>query len=52
MDNFSKLVTGPPKTDDDKRRQIWDKLPHTSMDNHFSGNPIVKYIGEMGGKGT
>ena len=49
---MSKPVIGSPKPDDDKRRQIWDELPHTSIDSHLSGNNVVKYIGEMGGKGT
>ena len=52
MDDLSKLVIGSPKPDDDKCQQIWAKIPHTSMDNHFSANPAVKYIGEMGGKST
>ena len=52
FDSMSKLVKGSPKPDDDKRRQIWDELPHTSMDNHFSGNNVIKYIGELGGRGT
>ena len=52
FDDMSKLVIGSPKPDDDKRRQISDEVPHTLMDNHFSGNPIVKYVGEMGGQGT
>ena len=51
MDDLSKLVIGSPKPDD-KRQQIWAKMPHTSMENPFSGNPVVKYVDEMGGKGT
>ena len=51
FDSMSKLMIGSPKPDDDKRRQIWDELPHTSMDNHFSGNNVIKYIGELGGRG-
>ena len=52
LDDFSKLVIGSPTPNEDKRRQIWDEIPHTSMDNYFSGNPIVKYVGKMGDKST
>ena len=51
LDDLSKLVSGSPKPDDNKRRQIWVEIPHTSMNNYFSGNFVVKCVGEMGGKG-
>ena len=35
VDDLSKLVIGSPKSDNDKRRQIWDEIPHTLVDNHF-----------------
>ena len=51
-DDLRKLVKGAPKPDDDKRRQIFTKMPHITMDNHFSGDRIIQLIGESGGKGT
>ena len=52
LERFVQACDSVDKPDDDKRRQIWAEIPHTLMDNHFSGNPIVKYVGEMGGQGT
>ena len=51
LDDLAPLVQGNPKPATDKRRQIFTELPHITMDNHFSGDHIIKLIGERGGSG-
>ena len=36
----------------DKRRQIFDEKVHVTMDNFFSGDEILRYLGEDGWKAT
>ena len=49
-DDLTKLVIGVLKPDDNKRWR--HEIPHKSMNNHFSGNHIIRYVGEGGRKGT
>ena len=51
MVDLAPLVHSNPKPATDKRRQIFTELPHITMDNHFSGDHIIKLLGERGGRG-
>jgi hypothetical protein len=46
------LIKGADKDPSDKRRQIFDEPVHIAMDNFFSGDEILKYLGEAGFKST
>ena len=46
------LVKGEEKHPTDLRRQIFEEMPHLGMDNHFSGNATLAYVGNKGFKST
>ncbi len=46
------LVVGATKDPTDKRNQIFSECMHIAMNNHFSGNDVLRYLGEGGWKGT
>jgi hypothetical protein len=50
MDIIKPLIKGAPKEPDDKRRQIFEEHVHVAMDNFFSGDKILRFIGEGGWK--
>ena len=52
VDSMAPLLQGAPKADNDKRRQIFTEPLHLGMDNHFSHDEVVKYLGENGHKAT
>ena len=46
------LVMGEEKGFNDSRRQIFEQKVHVAMDNYFSGDEILRYLGERGWKAT
>jgi hypothetical protein len=46
------LVVGATKDRTVKRKQIFSECVHIAMDNHFSGDDVLRYLGEGGWKGT
>ncbi len=46
------LVEGATKDPTDKRKQIFSECVHIAMDNLFSGDDVLRYLGEGGWKGT
>ena len=46
------LMVGAHKEEGDTRRQIFHEPVHITMDNYFSGDNILKYLGERGYKAT
>jgi hypothetical protein len=46
------LVVGATKDPTDKRKQIFSECVHIAMDNHFSGDDGLRYLGEGGWKRT
>ena len=46
------LVVGATKDPTDKRKQIFSECVHITMDNLFSGDEMLHYLGEGGWKGT
>ncbi|MFM8622856.1 MAG: hypothetical protein ACKOB3_05715, partial [Holophagaceae bacterium] len=49
---ISPLIKGAPQEEGDKRRQIFNEPVHITMDNYFSGDNVMKYLGERGYKAT
>jgi hypothetical protein len=49
---ITSLVVGATDDQTDKRKQIFDERVHVAMDNHFSGDDVLCYLGEGGWKGT
>jgi hypothetical protein len=49
---LTSLVIGQAQEDGDKRRQVFTKKPCLSMDNHFSGKHVDRFIGSNGYKGV
>ena len=47
-DIINPLIVGNVLPDGDKRRQIFDKPPHITMDNHFSGDHVQDFLGKNG----
>ena len=45
-------MVGATKDPTDKRKQIFSKCVHITMDNLFSGDEVLRYLGEGGWKGT
>jgi DNA-directed RNA polymerase subunit RPC12/RpoP len=43
---------GNPKDVGDTRRQIFDGPPHITLDNFFSGDQVLQYLGERGYQAT
>jgi hypothetical protein len=52
MDMITPLVVGATKDPTYKRKQIFSECMHIAMDNHFSGDDVLRYLGEGGWKGT
>ncbi len=52
VDIITPLVVGTTKDPTDKRKQLFSKCIHIAMDNHFSGDEVLRYLGEGGWKGT
>jgi hypothetical protein len=52
VDMIAPLVVGTTKDPTDKRKQIFSECVHIAMDNHFSGDDVLRYLGEGGWKGT
>jgi hypothetical protein len=52
LDMIAPLVVGATKDPTDKRKQIFSEWVHIAMDNHFSGDDVLRYLGEGGWKGT
>ena len=52
IDNITPLIMGEEKDDNDNRRQIFQQKIHIAMDNYFSGDEILKFLGERGWKAT
>ncbi len=50
-DMIASLVVGATKDPTDKRKQIFSECVHIAMDNHFSGDDVLCYLGEGGWKG-
>ncbi len=46
------LVIGATKDPTDKRKQIFSECTHIAMDNFFSGDDVLRYLGEGDWKGT
>ena len=46
------LIKGNPKDENDTRRQIFDDTPHITLDNFFSGDQVLQYLGERGYQAT
>ncbi len=46
------LVVGATKDPTDKRKQIFSECVHIAIDNNFSGDDVLCYLGEEGWKGT
>jgi len=52
IDIITPLVKGASKEPTDKRKQIFDEPVHTAMDNFFSGDEVLRFLGEQGWKAT
>ncbi len=52
VDMITHLVVGATKDPTDKRKQIFSECVRIAMDNHFSGDEVLRYLGEGGWKGT
>jgi hypothetical protein len=52
FDILKPLIIGEEKDKDDKRRQIFSEGPHLCMDNHFSGDHVMEFLGGEGWKAT
>jgi hypothetical protein len=48
VDMITPLVVGTTKDPTDKRKQIFSESVHIAMDNHFSGDDALRYLGEGG----
>jgi hypothetical protein len=46
------LVVGATKEPTDKRKQLFSECVHTTIDNLFSDDDVLHYLGEGGWKGT
>jgi hypothetical protein len=52
VDIITPLVVGTTQDPTDKRKQLFSECVHITMDNLFSGDEVVRYLGEGGWKGT
>ncbi len=52
VDMIVPLVVGANNDPTDKRKQIFSEWVHIAMENHFSGDDVLGYLGEGGWKGT
>ncbi len=51
VDIITPLVVGATQDPTDKRKQLFSECVHITMDNLFSGDEVVRYLGEGGWKG-
>jgi hypothetical protein len=51
VEMITPLVVGATKDPTDKRKQIFSECIHIA-DNHFSGDDVLRYLGEVDWKGT
>ncbi len=52
VDNITPLVVGATQDPTDKRKQLFSECVHVTMDNLFSSDEVLRYLGEGGWKGT
>ncbi len=52
VDIITPLVVGATQDPTDKRKQLFSECVHITMDNLFSGDEVVRYLGEGGWKGA
>jgi hypothetical protein len=52
IDKIEPLMVGAHKEEGDTRRQIFLEPVHITLVNYFSGDNVVKYLGERGYKVT
>ncbi len=52
VDIITPLVVGATQEPTDKRKQLFSECVHITMDNLFSGDKVVRYLGKRGWKGT
>jgi hypothetical protein len=52
VDMITPLVVGTNNDPTDKRKQLFSECVYIAMDNHFSGDDVLRYLGEGGWKGT
>ena len=52
IDIITPLVKCASKEPTDKRKQIFDEPVHIAMDNFFSGDEVLRFLGERGWKVT
>jgi hypothetical protein len=52
VDIITPLAVGATQDPTDKRKQLFSECVHITMDNLFSGDEVVRYLGEGGWKGT
>ncbi len=48
VDMITPLVVSATKDPTDKRKQLFSKCVHIAMDNYFSGDDVLRYLGEGG----
>ncbi len=46
VDMITPLVVSTTKDPTDKRKQMFSECMHIAMDNHFSGDDVLRYLGE------
>jgi hypothetical protein len=52
VDMIILLLVGATKDPTDKRKHIFSECVHIAIDNHFSGDEVLRYLGEGGWKQT
>ncbi len=52
VDMIASLVVGATKDPTDNRKQIFSECVHFAINNHFSGDDVLHYLGEGGWTGT
>ena len=48
VDMIAPLVVGTTKDPTDKKKQKFSECVHIAIDNHFSGDDVLHYLGEGG----
>ena len=48
VDMVSQLIIGNVQDPQDRRKQIFSEGLHIGMDNYFSGDIVLQYLGERG----
>ena len=52
MDMIDPLIEGHFQEETDNRGKLFREPPHITFDNHFSGNPVMHYMGIKGYRAT